>query len=870
MTNAKVRSLALRRTCFAAGAALAALISSLACGGGGGSSSTPAANPVDSYVASLQDWSTYSPTLPDEPAHAVGDPGPAAIVTGQDPQTQEQIDFRCVTTPYKIQDTPEELIVFDAPEVLWPGALLQGSSFKRAVTADGPNAVLPLTIAERTPIKVSIPALMTSGNFREVVPSQATVANAIGEMIGAATTADVHTGSSPTFNVVNHDTDVQVALETMGQAKFPLEGIPIKAGGSFDLGVAYDKTTIVAHYREKMFEAVVAPPQTPSAFFSSEFTQAKLDEQVQLGRIGPDNLPLYVSSVGYGRMFIFKLQSSKTSVELEWAMTAGIDLAKVGFDASVAAKVQAILAGSDIRIATVGGPFEANAAMIKSGDWRPYFDVTPRLDTAVPISYVFRSLKDNTVAKVTEFTTYGHRVCTPVLKPGFRPRQPVDVGIAAPFRTSSGDLNGDGRTDLVWNHLGTTNEVRVGFGQVDGTFDVTTTGATTIAASPAGGWAAFDLVVADVDGDGREDLVWNRTTAGKSETWVARSLGDGTAASPWTLELLPLAERSEPEWAAGFALAPARVTTKAGVEPTQRDLLWSLVTGAGNTVSASVWGGTTPTALPPKALATPPETWAPYAAFIAEGPADRGTMVGDLDADGLDDLVWGAPGRVCTARNDGQWSFTVRTYGAPAWPLVPNIVIPGKDDAFRVADVNGDGKADVLRYSSDMGSRLCWGKLIHEACADSLCTAGLCTWIWADGAATQVLVGDGQGGFTATDPQYPYVGNGDFPHEPWGRRTSLPYLRDVSGDGRADLVWVEPGTTTARVLVAAAETDVNNAFVRFGTPPSSAELGAADLPPGVTSWANFRGTFADVNGDGKVDVVLSDESTTASLYVLIR
>lgn len=867
MTNAKARSFAPRRTYLAAGAALAALASSLACGGGS-SDSTPEPSPVDRYVASLQDWSAYSPTLPDEPAHAVGDPGPAEIVTGVDPQTQEQIDFRCVTTPYKIQDTPEELLVFDAPDVVWPGALLQGSSFKRAVTTDGPNAVLPLTIAERTPITVSIPALMTSGNFREVVPSQATVANAIGEMIGAATTADVHTGSSPTFRVVSHDTDVQVAFETMGQAKFPLEGIPIRAGGSFDLGVGYDRSTVVAHYREKMFEAVVAPPQTPSAFFSAAFTQAKLDEQVQLGRIGPDNLPLYVSSVGYGRMFIFKLQSSRTSVELEWAMNAAVDLAKVGFDASVAAKVQTIFAGSDIRVAAVGGPFEANAAMIRSGDWRPYFDVTPRLDTAVPISYVFRSLKDNTVAKVTEMTTYGHRVCTPVLMPGFRPRQPVDVGLAPPFRTAAGDLDGDGRTDLVWNHLGATNVVRVGFGQVDGTFDLTTTGAKPISASPAGGWTAFDLAVADVDGDGRDDLVWSRTAAGRSETWVARSLGDRTAASPWTLDLLPLHERSEPEWTAGFAVAPARITAKAGLEPSQRDLLWSRVTAAGATVAESVWGATALTDLSPRSLAPPPESWAPYAAFIDERPADRGTMVGDLDGDGLDDLVWGAPNRVCAARREGPSGLTVQTYAAAPWPLVNNVVA-GKDDAFRVADVNGDGRADVLRYSGYMSSRMCWGTAIHGPCEDWMCPA-LCTWIWADGAATQVLVGDGQGGFTATGAQYPRVTNGDSPVNPWGMRATLPWLRDVSGDGRADLVWFEPGTTTARVLVAVAETDQDGAFVRFGTPPSSAELHAADLPPGVASWAGFRATFADVNGDGKVDVVLSDGATTASVYALIR
>jgi len=42
------------------------------------------------------------------------------------------------------------------------------------------------------------------------------------------------------------------------------------------------------------------------------------------------------------------------------------------------------------------------------------------------------------------------------------------------------------------------------------------------------------------------------------------------------------------------------------------------------------------------------------------------------------------------------------------------------------------------------------------------------------------------------------------------------------------------------------------------------------LPPGAANWNNFRAFFGDVNGDGRIDVVLNDASTVASIYVLIR
>ncbi len=885
MTRRKARSLALRGTRLVSCLALAAIASSIACGGGGGSGPQPPANPIDPYVSTLKTWAEYSPTRADEPAHPTGDPVDLGLFDAKDPQTQEVISFRCESTPYKVVDTPDELIVFGAPTVVWPGALIQGKTYDLPATADGPEgpgALLALPIEQRAPLKVSIPALMTAGNFREVVPSLATVASAIGDMIGSATTANLQTGSTVAFSVKNHDTDVQVGLETMGQAKFPLEGIPVKAGGSFALGVDYGKSTVVAYYMEKMFDVVVAPPQTPSAFFSSALTQAVLDEQIQLGRIGPDNLPLYVSKVGYGRMFIFKFQSTMTKVEIETAFQAGIDLAKIGGDAEITARIQAILADSEVKVAAVGGPITATVAMIKGGDWSAYFDdPTPPLSTAVPISFELRSLKDNTVAKVTELTTYGHRTCTPVLKPAFRPRQPVALALSTPFDTASGDLDGDGRADLVGNHLGQTNEVRVALGKADGTFDVTSSATMTVSASPAGGWAEFELVVADLDGDGRDELAWNRTGAAKSETYVARWSGDGSTASPWGLELLPVPERTEAAWAAGFWLAPARVTAKAGLAATQRDLLWNLISSTDNTVVASVFGVGTPTALAPQALPAPAETWAPYAAFIAGSPAERGTMVGDLDADGLDDLAWGAPNAVCTARNDGAWGFAVETHAAPSWPQPPVRVAQlgtstyAQDDAFLMGDVNGDGRADVLRYDKDLLSSACWARALHYYCPYAQCEGPVptCTYYEARGAAAQVLVADGAGGFTPATAQSPNVFDDAYNNivqlNPLGARTSVPFLRDVNGDGKADLVWVELSAATASVSVAIAETDANRAFLGFGAPVTYA-LTAADLPPGVTSWVNFRPTFADVNGDGVVDVVLSNESTLASIYVLIR
>lgn len=827
MTVLLTRKLALRRTCLAAGLVLAGLTSSLACGGG--SSSTPQADGVDGYLKALPAWASFAPTLPDQDAHPVGDPGPGETKMVGTKQ------FVCSTTPFAIQRTPRELVMYSPNvEILWPGSLLQGRSYR---DGEGLNALLPLTVAERTPIKVSIPALKTADNFREVVPDQATVHQAIGAMVGAATESDLKTPSTSSFSMEAFHSEEQFAL-SMG-----LSGRYMGFSGSanFSYDETAEETTVVVHFVEKTFEVVVAPPQTPRAFFSADFTQAKLDEQIALGRIGPDNLPVYVSSVVYGRMFTFAMTSSKSEQEIRAALQAAYSFGAGKVSAELTAEQRSLIETSKIAITSMGGGAEATLDVIRSGDWRAYFAAPSPLSSATPLSYTFRSLADGTVALVTETASYGRTECNPVLVAGFLDVQPVQLQLPTPFSAASGDLNGDGRMDLVWNHRGSTNDVRVGFGKPDGTFDVATGVVVTIPAEPAGGWTDFKLLVADMNGDGLDDLVWNRIASGKSETWVARSRGDGT------FDLQPLHLRSDPEWATpSFLAATARVATKSA-QPPPRDLLWSRVTAADNTVLASVWGGGAPADLASQALPAPAGGWGPYAGF--------GSMIGDVTGDGVDDLVWGARGAVCAAVNDGAGAFAVKaSYPSGQWPCGYTC---GNEKAFRLGDVNGDNKADVLRYEANyLRDRYC-----PRGCTELMCDwgddiGGACRRTYYYNAATQVLASDGQGGFAATATQN------------WPVMPVHPALVDVSGDGKADLVWIELAAA-ARVWVATAEANTSGAFTGFGAQSAAIQPKTA-LPPGATNWNNFRALFGDVNGDGRVDVVLNDASTVASIYVLVR
>jgi hypothetical protein len=172
-----------------------------------------------------------------------------------------------------------------------------------------------------------------------------------------------------------------------------------------------EEHTIMATFRQTMFTTSVVLPQTPSEFFSDEFTQEILDEQVAMGRIGPDNLPVYVSNIVWGRIMIFTMTSTYTASEMEAAVRGS-------YDGIVSGEVDAhdleILSSEDTRInlVCVGGEESHARECIQTGNLDDYFASDAALTTAAPLSYTLRNLADNSVAYVSETTSYDAVECS--------------------------------------------------------------------------------------------------------------------------------------------------------------------------------------------------------------------------------------------------------------------------------------------------------------------------------------------------------------------------------------------------------------------------------------------------------------------------
>jgi hypothetical protein len=440
---------------------------------------------------------------------------------------------------------------------------------------------------------------------------------------------------------------------------------------------------------------------------------------------------------------------------------------------------------------------------------------------------------------------------------------PLTVNYSGVF-CASADFNGDGNLDLIGND-GTGFSILLGKG--DGSFQAAKF-------TPITG-TLRSLAVADMNGDDKTDVVAGVDTGSGGQVQVYLGNGDGTlqgalkqatsVTDPYEISIARfMADGHEDVVVAGGIAQPESLLAGTGTGSLQAEILLPLgfaenVAGASMAVG-DFDGNGVPDLIAPSEVSGRLLIWLAKATggFAAASvyPYSGGLVASaDFNGDARPDAIFSAISSgevgVMLDQPDG-------TLGAPIYTALATAPIVG----LISADLNADGMIDIVFWTSSVT-------------ANSVTTAG----------STYAALGKGDGTFQATVVVSQSL-------------STQAVVKDLNGDGFPDVADLD--TAPGNVAVFLGKGDGTFGFeIGYPTAPGATYITAGDVngdghPDLVTAGAggvdlllnNGDGTFAfysvisttaassaelvDVNGDGKLDLVVvtgSGSATTATVYL---
>lgn len=377
--------------------AVALLISLVACSGGSGG-----VDNVNAFLKDLPAWEEVALLEEENSGTPVGE--------ASDPEevlVDNQL-YSCQTQSYSLTKNPEQIVMTNPNAgLIWPGALIQGGSHLA-----GSLRLLALDKSRRTPLGISVEGggvLGVRSGISTIIeqPVASTVREGINQLIANAIESDVAVGAGfSQFTSVESYSGTQASLELGLEGRY----LGSSASASLDYEREANEYTYTAYFVQRLFTMSVDQPESPSSFFTDDTSAADL----RSFGVSPDNLPLYISSVSYGRILMYSFTSSESREKIEAALEFSYNAPAGGVDGYAEAELEETLRNANIEVLAIGGPNTGVANLIREGNLEAYFEAEIELNQVEPISFNLRNLGNNALARVSNTTEYDVETCEAV------------------------------------------------------------------------------------------------------------------------------------------------------------------------------------------------------------------------------------------------------------------------------------------------------------------------------------------------------------------------------------------------------------------------------------------------------------------------
>jgi thiol-activated cytolysin len=279
----------------------------------------------------------------------------------------------------------EQIVLNPQTDVIYPGALVKGESI-----LDGTYTLIP---ASRNPITIST-SLTGSGKVSVTVddPKLSTIREAVNSLMNQQ--YDVPPANMG-FTVEQAYSEQQLDLAL--RASYKGNGVNVKGG--FDFSNKQVKSRLVAKFIQSYYTLDMDLPDQPSDLFAEDIERSLFGVY----------MPMYVSTVTFGRMALFTIESEYSETEVKAFLNASYSAAQSA-SGSVSTEFDQLKAKSTMKVYILGGSGgDAGTAINGFQDFKNYIisgGNYSKTSPGAPISYKLRYIKDNSIGKIVFMASY--------------------------------------------------------------------------------------------------------------------------------------------------------------------------------------------------------------------------------------------------------------------------------------------------------------------------------------------------------------------------------------------------------------------------------------------------------------------------------